>query len=187
MDELPEWIEDYQSIVNKVTDEGKRELYPVRPVPQFQPEDIWQEIVEVQPNDPRYVMVAGLDKFGEKRAISTFQYIVDNFPHIRVEHDNGKSECLGIKLYYFWKVLTDEDEKGKAVHNIPGWGDGLRRNFREIIGLDKGKNLSIRGDGDFDYVKGWEAFRDEFRTRVSDGENANKVFNELSRMVDEFK
>ena len=187
MDELPEWIEDYQSIVNKVSNEGKRELYPVRPVPRFQPEDIWQEMIEVQPNDPRYIMVAGLDKFGEKRAISTFQYIVDNFPHIRVEHDNGKSEYVGIKLYHFWKVLTDEDEKGKAVHNIPGWGNGLRRSFREIIGLDKGKNLSIRGSDDFDYVKGWEAFRDEFRTRVSDGENANKVFNELSRMVDEFK
>ena len=174
MDELPEWIEDYQSIVNKVSNEGKRELYPVRPAPQFQPDNIWQEMVEVSEDDWRYFLCAGLKGFGVTTANNVKDYLADNLPRM-----NGTG-------YYALKVLTDEDEKNKPVHNIKGWGDKSRDKLRVLLQLPPGYNLAVRHKDDFDYVKGWEAFRDEFRTRVSDGENASKVFNELSRMVDEF-
>lgn len=180
MDELLEWIEDYQSIIEKIYNEGKRELYPSKPTPQFDEDDIWQEFTEVNKNDPRYVMVAGLDKFGEKKAISTFQYIVDTLPHIRVEHDNGKSEYL-VTLYQFWKVLTDEDEKGKAVHNIPGIGDSMRKSFRNIIGLGEGYNLSVKDINDplsdTPFKDGWVTGLKVFEGLMNDlaKENGNKL------------
>ena len=185
MNELPEWIEDYQDMLSKFEDEGKRELYPASIKPMFENEDIWQEMTEVDKNDPRYTMVAGLAGFGEKKAMATFKYIIENLPHIRIEHSNDKNEYVTC-LYHFWKVLTDEDEKGKATHNVPGWGDKSRQDFRQKIGLAMGENLCIRKMSDFDYTAGWEAFGQEFIKRVNQGNNPQEAFGQLMEMAKEF-
>lgn len=187
VDELTDWIADYQIMIDKVSNEGKRELYPTKYTPQFEADDIWQEMYEVDKNDPRYIMVAGLDKFGEKKAIATFQYIIENFPHIRIEHtDNGKNEYTTC-LYYFWKVLTDEDEKGKAIHNIPGIGDKFRKWFRGVIGLTPGCNLSVTNNDNPDsFMRGWYAFGKSFEDMVTNGHSPKDSFNGLMKMVDDF-
>jgi len=174
MDELPEWIEDYQFTVNKKIEEGKRELYPSRPVPQFQPDDIWQEMVEVSEDDWRYFLCAGLKGFGVTTANNVCDYLRDNLPHL---NSTG---------YYALKVLTDENKKGKPAHNVKGWGDKSRAKLRALLQLPPGYNLAVRCDGDFDYVKGWRDFGASFQKMVEDGHNAKDAFNGLMKMVKEF-
>jgi hypothetical protein len=93
-----------------------------------------------------------------------------------------------INLYHFWKVLTDEDEKGKAIHNVPGWGNIGRKRFRETIGLLPGYNLSVQHwqDCQTGFIKGWYSFADTFIERIKAGGNAQEVYGQLIQMADEF-
>lgn len=172
MDELFNWIEDYQAIINKISNEGKREIYPTRPTPQFQPEDIWQEIVEVSEDDWRYFLCAGLKGFGVTTANNVDDYLKDNL--------------LSSTGYYALKALTDEDDKNKPIHNVKGWGDKSRSKLRALLQLPPGYNLAVRCNDDFDYVKGWHDFGMSFKQMIEDGHSAKDTFNALMKMAKEF-
>jgi len=170
MDELLEWIEDYQAIIRKVISEDKRDLYPIRPTPQFEPDNIWQNLIEVNEDDWRYFLCAGLKGFGPTTANNVMNYIHDNLPYL-----NGTG-------YYALKVLTDENEKREAVHNIKGWGKKSREKLRLLLQLPPGYNLAVSSESDHDFRAGWKGFGKMFMEEVSSGEDAKIVFNRLMKM-----
>jgi hypothetical protein len=143
---LGHWIEAQTEALEKIQDEGKREIYNTQ-MPIWN-DDIWQEIEEVKKDDWRYTLVAGLDGFGPKLATNVRQYLVD--------------EGYGSTLYTALKVLTDLDEKGKPVHNIKGWGKKSREKLRLMLDLIPGYNLYASdindfGDSGASHMRGVEA------------------------------
>ena len=124
IDDLPDWIEDYGSVIDKVTTEGQRDIYP--PSPEFIPEDIWQSVEEI--SDWRKFLVSGLDNFASAKANAVFKYAR--------EHFDGSP----YGFYHILCLMTDEKD-GKPIHKIPLWGNKSRDDFREQLGIQDGWNL----------------------------------------------
>lgn len=174
-DQLPMWIEAQLEAIEDVETEGKREIYPHRPVPTFEPDDIWQPVTEVPKDDIRYFLCAGMDGFGAKTGNNVVEYIQDNLSHL---------EGSG---FYFLKVLTDEDEKGKAVHNVKGWGDKSREKLRLMLSLPKGFNLDVREMGQVkQYDEGWYSAMKSLKEMIEDGHSVKDAFNSLIKQANEF-
>ena len=144
IDDLQAWIDQKQHSIEKITKEGKRDIYP--PKPQFLPEDIWQPVEEV--SDWRKFLVSGLDKFGSAKANAIWKYAR--------EHYDGSP----FGFYPILCMLTDE-KNGKPVHNIPLWGDKSRKDFRGQLGIRDGWNL-YDAAWEATYFQGWRSCLDQF-------------------------
>jgi hypothetical protein len=175
IEQLPMWIEAQQEVLADIENEGKRELYPSRPVPQFEPEDVWQPVTEVPKDDIRYFLCAGMDGFGAKTGNNVIQYIHENLAHL---------EGSG---FYFLKVLTDEDKKGKAIHEVKGWGDKSRERLRLMMSLPKGFNLDVKEVGiTRQYEDGWYAAMKCLKEMIESGHPVRDAFNSLIKQANEF-
>lgn len=176
IDGLMAWIERKQKSIDKIEKEGTRDIY--RPAPAFEPDDIWQEVKDIQ--DWRKFLVSGIPGFGSKTANSIFNYVRDELP---------ESEY---NFYYVLHILTDEDEKGKALHNVPLWGDKSRKDLREKLGLPDGWNmgqLMYR----YAFYQGFQSFGNDFvaamkrRKKLSPqaiNEILGKLMNEAKEGID---
>lgn len=163
---LQQWIDRKIASLDKVTNEGKRDIYP--PSPTFALEDIWQVVEEIQ--DWRRFFVSGLEGFGSKTAQLVYEYIAANYP------ENPSSAYLALHF------LTDEDDKGKAVHNIPGWGDKSRAKFRKILGIGAGWNLSEMSYR-LAFYQGWQSFGQELIYLVTKKKMPAK--DAINQLIDE--
>lgn len=131
---LEHWIEAQSEALQDIQEQGKREIYNTQ-YPQWEQDDIWQDIEEVKKSDWRYTLVAGLDGFGPKLATNVKEYLI--------------SEGYGSTLYTALKCLTDLDEDGKPVHSIKGWGKKSREKLRIMLDLPPGYNLYVSDMADF--------------------------------------
>lgn len=162
VDDLPQWIEDYYQVISKIESEGGRDIYPVRPT--FEPDNIWQDIKEVE--GWRKFLVCGLDDFGSKRALALKDYLQENNPkHLR-------------SMFFALSALTDESPDGKAMYNISGIGDVLRKKYREALEILPGWNLGemIQFNA---YWQGWNDFGTKFMSLVIDKKKSPKEAYEL--------
>jgi len=175
INDLQQWIDRKVKSLEKVLSEGKKDIYP--PPPTFTIEDIWQDVNEI--NDWRRFFVSGLEGFGSKTAQNVYDYISENYP------ENPSSAYLVLYL------LTDEDEKGKAIHKIPNWGKVSRKKFREILGVPDGWSL-----GEMTYkiafYQGWESFGNELihlvtKKKLSVKDAVNKLMTEKKNMLTDFE
>lgn len=117
--------------------------------------DPWQDVKEI--DDWRNLFLSGLKGFGPKTAKNVQVYIQDHIDHV---WENG---------YYVLRILTEENEKGKPKHNIPGWGDEKRKRLREIMGLQKGFNIGLEEvELPRPYTAGWTAALDAFKYLVEE-------------------
>lgn len=175
VDELPQWIEDYQSVIEKIRSEGKRELYPQYLPPQFEVDDIWQLVEEVDPNTWEHLLCAGLKGFGQK----TVQNIREYFDNELLRPPSGLTVL---------ETLTDEDERGKAIHNIKSWGDTKRKILRDILFLPPGFNLrakEIMSNGD-NFHHGWYGALRSLKEMIEEGHSVKNAFNGLMLQANEF-
>lgn len=166
IDDLPEWIEDCQAIMQKVASESK-EIYPVSN--QFQPDDIWQSVEEI--NDWRTLFVSGLKGCGSKKVNALFDYVSEHYPFEQV------------RVYRILCVLTDKDSDGKYIHKIPLWGNSSRDEFRGQLGIPDGWNLSELSYR-IAFYQGWQSFGNEFLRLVNKGESPKEIHKKL---MDEIK
>lgn len=177
IDDLLGWIEDYQSALEKIEKEPNKEIYPPKQKLIFQPDDIWQLVEEVPKESWEYLLCSGLDGMGQK----TVQAVREYFHNELLVPPTG---------HQVLKVLTDQDENGKALHKISGWGDKRRKTLRNILFLPDGFNLEVIEKGiDKPYQKGWQVALETFKELVENGHNAQDAFNacvKLSREVIEF-
>jgi hypothetical protein len=176
-EQLPMWTEAQLEAIQDIKNEGAREIYPARPVPQFEPDDIWQPITELDKNDIRYFLCAGMDGFGAKTANNTLEYIQENISHL---------DGMG---FYYLKILTDEDEKGKPIHKVKGFGNKSRERLRGMLSLPKGFNLTIEETGLSElgrYADGWYGALRSFKELVENGHNVKDSFNSLMKQANEF-
>lgn len=120
--ELPVWIEAQFTAIEKMEDEGCKEFYTKEKAYWNDPDDIWQELVEVHKDDWRHTLVAGLEGFGPKLALSVHEYLVQN-------------PSLYPTLFNALLVLTQLDDQGKQVHSIKGWGIKSCYKLRSQLGL----------------------------------------------------
>ncbi len=171
IDDLLPWIKQKQKSLEKVNKEGKREIYPNRQIQTFDSDDIWQTIEEVPKDDWRYFFCAGLDGFGIKLAQSVEMYIQKD------------TDLMPGSVYQVLMVLTDENEKGKPVHNIAGWGDGKRKKLRSLLGIPDGWNL-----GEVTYrlafYQGWKSFGAELKRLVDKGKSVKDAHSDLMKEVE---
>ena len=176
-EQLPIWIQAQIETLNDIETEGKREIYPNRPEPNFEPDDIWQETEEVKKEDIRYFLCAGLFGFGPKLANAVREYANQNTPRL---------DSWGV---YYLKLLTDEDKGSKPVHKVPGWGDKRRTDLRQILGLPSGYNLSaneIETDEGKAFFKGWFAALKSFKEMVDEGHKPITAWQALMKQANEF-
>ncbi len=162
IDDLQKWIDQKEKSILKIESEGTRDIYP--PSPEFIPEDIWQSVEEI--DDWRNLLVSGLKGFGSAKANAVWKYASDNFS------ENP------ISAYHIFTLMTDEDEKGKAVHNIPLWGEKSRKEFRELLRLGDGWNLSELAYR-IAFYQGWKSFGLEFARLVNKDKRPNEVHKQL--------
>lgn len=120
--ELPVWVDAQFSAIEKMADEGCKEFYTKEKNYWNDPDDIWQELVEVPKDDWRYTLVAGLEGFGPKLALSVHEYLCQN-------------PSLYPTLFNALLVLTQLDDKGKQVHDVKGWGVKSCYKLRSQLGL----------------------------------------------------
>jgi len=173
-EQLQLWIEAQENALLDVESEGKREIYPDRQLPELEPDDIWQPVEEIDRGDIRYLMCAGLYGFGPKLANSVLDYA----------NENGLSS-LGI---YYFKLLTDENEKGKAVYNVKGWGNKSRGNLRQMLALPKGVNIGFEhldSDEGKQWCKGWIAALESFRQMIDNGHKPVDAWQGLMKQCNE--
>lgn len=174
IEQLSEWIEAQAEALDDVENEGKREIYPDRQLPIFEPDDIFQGVEEIPRDDIRHLMCSGLHGFGPKLANAVLDYSAEEF-----------QSSLGI---YYLKLLTDEDVKGKAVHNIKGWGNKSRTNLRNLLALPKGINIGFEhldNDEGKQWCKGWLAFGESFKQMIDDGHNPVQTWQGLMKQCNE--
>lgn len=172
IEELPQWIEDYQATLEKIEKEGKREVYPPRVPPVFEVDDIWQMIEEVPPNTWEYFICAGLHGMGQK----TVQNIRDYFQDTLARVPDG---------WHVLKVLAEEDEKGNGVHKVANWGDGKRKNLRDLLMIPDGWNIDLLNDFTTPYQSGWKAALWKFKALMDEGKNPKDAFNACMLLADE--
>jgi len=135
----------------------------------FVTNDPFQEVKEI--DDWRNLLLSGLKGFGLKTAQSLGDYIDQNLDHI---WHSG---------YWALKILTDQNEKGKAIHDIPGWGEVSRKRLRDILGLPPTVNLSVTHLEDrYDYEAGWNASIDLFRELVEKGKSPVEAYNQVKKI-----
>lgn len=160
IDDLPEWITDYSEVISNL--ESDKDIYPERG--QFVLDDIWQNVEEIK--DWRRWLVSGLDGCGSKTAQSVMEYAEKTIP----KHQ--------FSAYHVLCLMTDEDDKGKPFHKIPGWGDKSRRSFRELLGLTPGWNL---GELTYHYAywQGWQAFGRDFADLVNKKKTPKEAHTQL--------
>jgi hypothetical protein len=170
------WAQAQLEALEDVLKEGNRDLYPPKKTVYLEPDNILQPLVEIEKEDWRYFLCSGLDGFGPKVAKSLYEYINEKTPHL--------FQCL----FYAFKVLTDEDEKGKPLHDLTGWGNISREKLRKIIGLPSGYNLEVRDvkDNGSRRAHGWYGFGRAFKKAVEAGDNPKAVWEDLMRQADEF-
>jgi hypothetical protein len=173
IDDLP-WIEDYQAIIQKIKEEGSRDIYP--PPPIFQPDDIWQAVEEIR--DWRRFFVSGLEGFGSKKANALFAYVSENY--------SGQQ----VSAYKVMCLMTDEDKKGKPLHKIPLWGNKSRKEFRGLLGIPEGWNLPELAYH-LAFYQGWQSFGNEFARLVNKTgkpkEVHKKLMKEREKMITDFE
>jgi hypothetical protein len=128
-EQLQEWIEAQLEFIKECESQPSKEFYPQQQVPYLEPDDIWQEIVEVPKDDWRYFLCAGLDGFGPITAKNLQEYIQNEQPH------------LWSSGYHALRLLSEEDEKGKPVHDIKGWGNKSRLKLRNLLIQRPGREL----------------------------------------------
>lgn len=172
IDDLQGWIEDYQDTLEKFEKEGKREIYPPRVAPMFEIDNIWQLVEEVEPNTWEYFLCAGLYGMGQK----TVQNIRDYFQDTLARVPDG---------WHVLKVLTEEDAKGNGVHNVKGWGDGKRKNLRDLLMIPPGWNIDLMNDFTTPYQSGWKAALWKFKKLMDEGNNPKDAFNACVLLADE--
>lgn len=165
IDDLQEWVDRKQASLEKIKNEGARDIYP--PSPAFVPKDIWQAVEVVK--DWRKFLVCGLDDFGSKKAQAVFDYAIEHTP----DKEFG--------LYHVLCLITDEDEKGKPLHKIPLIGKGTRKQIRGVFGLSDGWNLPELAYR-LAFYQGWRGFGDEFKRLVNEeGLLPKEVYEELMK------
>lgn len=187
-EQLQEWIEAQIEVIEECSYQEEREIYPQRQVPYFEPDDIWQKVIEVPKDDWRYFLCAGLDGFGPTTARNLQEYIQAEQPHL---WESG---------YHALKLLTEEDERGRPIHNIKNWGDKSRLKLRNLLALPKGYNLSVQEIGERDlFRQGWygalNSFKDLVENYEMSGQNAwvalikqaNEFFGEIDKVEAEQK
>lgn len=172
IDELPQWIENRLAIAEKVLEEGLREVYPPRVSPTFTSDDIWQEVKEVSDDTWEYLLCAGLKGFGQGTVENVREYINKELPHI-LPGD-------GIDVL---RILTELDDKGKLIHNVKGWGEGKAGKLRSILGLTKGRNISLCfEDTETPYKDGWYQALSIFKQLIDDGHSVKNAFNAVMKL-----
>ena len=179
--EIETWINAQMRELETIQNRDKRkELYPDTNFPIFEPghePDYLQEVEEIPDTDIRYFLARGLKGFGQTLANNLVEYADNETPQV---HRWG---------LYAMKVLTDEDEKGKSVHKIKGWGNGKRKKFRDILGLSPGYNMSVR-EIEFEreraFVKGWQTALNFLEQLIRDGHESNAAFSAVRKMEVEF-
>lgn len=180
--EIEIWINsqlrEYQTIKDR---NFKKELYPSTSTPITHPQDgvdYLQAVFEVPDDDIRYFLNSGLKGFGQKTANALVDYAKEHQGHL---------DAWGI---YYIKILTDEDEKGKAIHNVPNWGDKSRAKFRKILGLPKGYNLSVREealDGEQQFKSGWRMALIVMRQLIEQGKSSMEAYNQVLNNPGDFE
>lgn len=180
--EIEIWINsqlrEYETIKSR---DFKKELYPSPQAPLLFPDNeinILQEIKEIPDTDIRYFLNSGLKGFGQKTANNLVDYVQSNMGHL---------DSWGI---YYIKILTDEDVKGKAIHNISNWGEKSRAKFRQILGLPKGYNLSVREielDGEQQFRAGWKMGLLTMRDLIEKGMSSMDAYNQVLNNPGDFE
>jgi hypothetical protein len=156
--ELMTWIEAQYEELERIEERGnKKEVWIKQPKPFEENEDIWQEVKPIDDEDWRYLFFCGLSGFGPKLAQNVREYIQEHVDHV---WESG---------YFVLRILTEENEKGKAAHNIPGWGEKSRKKLRRLMGLPDKFNLSVDDLSTCDsHYKGWCDALDNFRVMVEE-------------------
>jgi len=179
--EIEQWIEATIETRQDITErDSKKELFIQNNYSIYEPEnepDILQEVIEVVDTDIRYFLACGLKGFGQKTANSLIEFAQTQTPQV---------DRWGV---YAIKLLTDEDEKGKAVYNIPGWGNKSREKFRQILGLPAGYNLSVQ-EIEFDkeraFKQGWRMALTIFKDLLDKGHKPALAFEAVWNFTFEF-
>lgn len=174
--ELPVFVKaQFDELVRVEGRGGIKESYPQRPVPNFEPDNIWQTVSELDKEKWEYFLMAGLHNFGVDTIRNVNDYIQENIAHV-----------WGCGLYAL-KVISDENEKGKAVHNVKGIGDGKRAYARRVLGLPKGFNLSVEEIGIHrSFVHGWYAALKCFEELLKSGVDGKSAFESCLKQVNIF-
>ena len=171
IDDLPQWIERKTKMLETVSNEPVRVQYPNSQKftnANFEDNDIWQEVIELDATDPRAMLCNMLPGIGTK----TVQSIVDT-----------AQDLLGMQaipsLLQLLKVAFDQNEKGKPLNKIPGIGAKGWQNARDNIGLFAGYNLDVREVGERNVNKLlrdiWRDGLEEFERRLKAGIEAKEI------------
>ncbi len=149
---------------------NRKELYPPKTSRLVEySTDLFQEIVEIPEDNIRSILARGFPGLGQVKIDSIVEYAT--------KHHYDK---WGI---YFFKIMTDEDIKGKAVHKVKGIGTGLRRKWRESLGLPPGYNLIVENleaakSKAYTYNQGWQMALSVFRNKLENGTSGKVAFKE---------
>lgn len=178
--EIQTWIEAITRERQTIRDRGNlKELYAS---PKVKLEEIsigsniFQGVIEVKPHDIRYFFNSGLKNFGQVVANSLMRYAAEK----------------GVASYGFHaiKLLTDEDDQGKAIHKIPNWGKVSRKKFRDILYLEKGSNLTVKDISRSEneaYNKGWRMFSTIFTKRLEEAKEEKRTVADLEKLLDDMR
>jgi hypothetical protein len=179
-EQLQQWIEAQLEVIEECDQQPRREIYPKRQTPDFEFDnfltDTWQEIVEVPSDDWRYFLCAGLDGFGPTTAKNLQEYIQNEQPHL---WESG---------YHALKILSEEDERGKPVHKVKGWGNKSRLKLRNLLALPKGYNLSVTEIGLRDlFHDGWYGALKAFKDLIENGLSGQEAWAALMKQANIFR
>jgi len=171
IDNLQSWIDRKQKSMEKIEREGKRDIYPLSPT--FNPGDIRQPVEEIR--DWRVALVSGIPGFGPKIAKSVWEYAQENI-----------SDALS--LYSILCLITDQDEKGRRLHNIPLIGKKTHEQFRGMFGIKDGENLSKLASKlvhRLAFAQGWRSFGDELLELVNKkGKSPSEAHKKLMKKLE---
>lgn len=177
--EIEGWIEAIIETRQDIKDRNsKKEMFIKNEYTLFEEDgepDLLQEVIVIPSDDIRSVSSCGFPDLGPARVRAIFNYA----------QEQGVDRW-GI---HFWKIMTDEDENGKAVHNVKGIGDKLRKQWRLIIGLPDGYNLSVQEiefNADKAYNRGWRQGLITFRDLLERGQSAKEAFQNAMEFKFEF-
>lgn len=181
--EIESWIEAVLRTDESISSRnGQKLIYPQRPKiiepleddPDNVTFDLFQEIIEIPPDDVRN-LAAAFPGCGQVTIDAIVKYADDNY----IAH-------TGIN---FIRLMTDVDSKGKPAYNIKGIGKKSVEKWRGMLQLPDGFNLrfqEVEFDTDRAYNRGWREGLQLFRAMIEDGVKATEAYDKAFNCTFEF-